>query len=281
MLLTVSQAWAVDYTYDKDENRARPHYVGEVRHFRGKAFRLSEGKRKLVAEGTQFYKDDALITEERSIAKLSLVDETILTVGPNSEIKFENFEFKSKTDRRIHSFIRGQLTGHVKNKAAAGDITVRTPNAVMGVRGTQFLVNHRSVKGLEISEYALLEGSVEVTDDKNKVHTLGKADKIVVVRDPKRGESGSQSSQLSAEELRSLESDHKDFGPEFRPFLPFFDPRNVDASSGLFVFLDPLRASSSAGTSAPSDQAKAEPKDSGSFDNLQKLNEQLKKNKRK
>ena len=276
LLLSLSSAWAVDYTLDKETGKARPHYIGEVRQFKGKVFRLSEKVRKQVAEGTQFYKDDSLVTEEKSIVKLVLVDDTVMTIGPNSEIKFEEFEFKSKTERRIHSFVRGQITGLVKNKAADGDLQVKTPNAVMGVRGTQFAVNHRMVNGLEISEFALLEGSVVVTDTKNKSFKLGRSDKIVIVRDPKREELGHEERVLDKAEMDYLESEDKSFGPEFSPFLPFFDPQNASQTSGLYVYLNPK--GSAAVNSSETPAVRAEPK--GSFDNLKKLNDQLKNKKR-
>ena len=266
----MSPAWAVDYTLDKETNKARPHYVGEVRHFRGRVFRLGEGKRVQVKEGTQFYKEDTLITEDKSIAKLNLVDETVMTIGPNSDIKFEEFEFKSKNDRRIHGFIRGQITGLVKNKAAEGDIQMRTPNAVMGVRGTRFLVNHRTVGGLQISEFALLSGSVVVTDDKNKTFEHTKADKIVVVRDPSRTETGHEQRKLDDSEQKYLESEDKSFGPEFSPFLPFFDPQNVTDNSGLFVYLNPKRNTLLKDAVTPIKETEGK----GSFGNLKKLKEQ-------
>lgn len=274
LILTITPAWAVDYTLDKASNKARPHYVGEVRQFRGKAFRLSEGKRKQIADGMQFYKSDLLQTEEKSIVRLQLVDDTVMTVGPNSEIKFEEFDFKSKSERRIHSFIRGQIAGQVKHKAAPGDIQIRTDNAIMGVRGTRFLANHRKVNGLEISEFALLSGSVVVTDDKNKQFELKQSDKIVLVRDPQKEELGQEQRKLSAEELQFLEAEDKNFGADFRPFLPFFDPSNISEDSALFVYLAP-RPKGVSPVETPAKQS-AE----GSFENLRKLNDQL-KNKRK
>lgn len=277
LLLVPSWLYAADYTFDKEENKAKPHFVGEVQHFRGEVYHLSNGKRKKVQEGTQFYKEDSLITEKRSIAKLILVDETVLTVGPNSELKFEEFEFKSKTDRRIHSYIRGQLTGLVKNKAANGDIMIKTPNAVMGVRGTQFLVNHRTVANLEISEFALLSGSVEVTDEAGKPYQLGKSDKIVIVRDPTKDHSYGELNQLSPEEMNFLNSEDKAMGPEFKPFLPFFDPKNADRSTGLFVYLNPDHKSKSDSKELSKSATKEKPTSS---ENLKKLNEQLKQKKR-
>lgn len=274
LLLIPGLLFAADYTFDKEENKAKPHFIGEVQHFRGDVFHLSNGKKKKVQEGTQFYKDDALVTEKRSIAKLILVDDTVLTVGPNSELKFEDFEFKNKTDRRIHSFIRGQITGHVKNKAAQGDINIKTPNAVMGIRGTQFLVNHRTVASLEISEFALLSGSVEVTDEAGKPYQLGKSDKIVIVRDPSKDHSLSELNKLSADEIKLLESEDKSFGPEFRPFMPFFDPKNATPGTGLFVYLNPDTHKTSLESSSKKMSKPA--KKSSSFENLKKLNEQLK-----
>ena len=77
--------------------------------------------------------------------------------------------------------------------------------------------------------------------------------------------------------MNFLNSEDKAFGPEFRPFLPFFDPKNAGPSTGLFVYLNPHHKSNSDSKEMIKAATKEKPTSS---ENLKKLNEQLKQKKR-
>lgn len=87
---------------------------------------------------------DSLKTGPMSSAGLIFDDDTVVALGPNSEMSIENFRFNpvnkelSFVTRMFHgtfSFITGQIA-----KLAPKNVVLETPDATLGVRGTKFVV---------------------------------------------------------------------------------------------------------------------------------------------
>ncbi|HXH75660.1 MAG TPA: FecR domain-containing protein [Bacteriovoracaceae bacterium] len=273
-LLIVVQAFGQDLAFDKATGQAVPKYVGQVKIMKGKVFKQKgQGKPERIEIGARFFKDETLITEEKSFAKLLVVDDTEMTIGPNTSLNFEEFKFVSKTDRQIvYSLTMGQLAAFIKNKAKQNDIVFKTKNAVMGVRGTQILMNHRMVKNIEISEFALESGSASVTDKiKQVTHDLTKDQRLIVLKDAVSNESITERNSLSPDEIKMLEGEDS--------FLPYFAPHDAQPGSTLYGFLQGETKSSDSDDFHKLD--KKETKPTGSFQNLKKLNEKLKEDRRK
>ncbi len=279
LLLVTGSLFAQDFTFDKEKGQAIPTYVGQLRLVRGSVYKKVKGELQAVKIGTRFSKSDTLVTEEKSFARIQVVDDTVITLGQNSELNFEEFKFTDKTNRQaVFNFIKGQLTGHVRNKAKEGDIQVRTKTAVMGIRGTQILVNHQTVKAREISEFALLSGSADVTDPQGSRSALAKADRLVVVTNPTTQASGSEKQKLSEALLKELEAEGLNEEKEFRPFMPYFDVKSLEKNSSLHALLVD-QADAKAEPSATPD---SKPTDKKHWkENLDKLNEHLKENQKK
>jgi hypothetical protein len=80
-------------------------------------------------------------------------------LGSNSQLKLEQYEINSMSERSIIiNLIKGLLRSKIINKNKKGFINVKTPFAVMGVRGTEF-INIVSENQVEL---VLLEGVVSV-----------------------------------------------------------------------------------------------------------------------
>ena len=47
----------------------------------------------------QFFEKDIIQTEEKSIIKIEMNDATIITLGTNSHFNFNNYNFKTKSER--------------------------------------------------------------------------------------------------------------------------------------------------------------------------------------
>jgi hypothetical protein len=272
---------ASDFEFDKSKGKALPKYVAEIKLFRGKVWKVTDGKQKEVQQGTRFFNNDTIITEDKSVVKLQVVDDTILNLGPKSELNFAEFKFTDKTDRHIvYNFIKGQLSGNVKNKANEGDLTVKTKSAIMGIRGTQILVNHQNINNLEVSEFALLSGSAQVTDDKKQKHDLSTAKKLTLVQDTKDQKSAVESKVLNEEELKYLNAIDKNDDKQFKPFMPYFEPSKVRKDSTLFSLVSGEKTNSTQDDNEDKDDKKDDnPK--GWKHNLEKLNEQLKEDRKK
>lgn len=264
---------AQDFTFNKSTGKSVPNFVGELKVFRGKVFKVTDGNKKPVQSGTRFFKNDTLITEDKSFAKVIIVDDTVMNISANSEVNFADFKFIAKDDRRIvYSFIKGQVRALVKNKAEDGDIVIKTKLAVMAVRGTEFFVNHQEDQKVEFSEFALLSGSIQVTDDQQQKHKLKTPDRMIVVKNPSTQKAANEIRSLSEEELASFKAD-KD------SFLPFFDPKNISIYSPLYpVVFAAKEATSTPGAQAPQIEAPQGENKKNWRNNLEKLNEQLRKN---
>lgn len=273
----VTSLFAQDFTFDKDKGKTIPNYVGEIKLFRGKVFKIVNGEKKEVQAGTRCFKDETLVTEDKSFAKVIMVDETIMSLGQNSKLNFAEFKFIDKKNRHIvYSLVEGQLSGHVKNKAQDGDVVVKTRVATMGIRGTEILVNHRTLNGKELSQFALLSGAADVTDLKNEKHPLTKAKKIALVHDFEKDKGASAQAEMTPAEFQELSATDKDEEKDFKPFLPYIDTDNISKESPLYATLH-----DSESVSQPDEnheQEVPEDKKQGSFNNLKRLNDKLKEN---
>lgn len=256
-----------DYAFDKESGQAVPSFIGQLKIIKGEVYKLKQGKRVEVKTGTRFLKGETLVTGPLSFAQILIVDDSILNLSAKSELKFSDFKFIDKTDRKIvYSFIRGQIRGIVKNKAKDGDLIIKTKLAAMSIRGTELFVNHEQVNQLEVSEFALLSGNVLITDNNSLNTELNKSESLVVVNNPLTSKSANEKRTLTSKELSEIAQENE--------FLIFFNPKDLVASSPLYaLFNDP------SGIAVPSEAA--HPTENNSHkknwrNNLKKLNEKLK-----
>jgi hypothetical protein len=118
--------------------------VGQVKTARGKAELLRGAERLAAKPGDPVQAKDVIETGPDGAIGVTLIDNTVLSAGPNSQIALEEYSFNS-------SNFAGAMTADVRKGSLAvvtGDIArtspeamkVRTPTAILGVRGTQFAV---------------------------------------------------------------------------------------------------------------------------------------------
>jgi len=258
--------FAQDFTFDKETNSAIPKHISELKEFKGKVFKNSGGKITDAEIGTRFAKTDIIVIKERSFAKLVLVDDSTMTVGASSELKFSEIKFIDKKNRSmIFDFIKGQVRATVKNKAKDNDIQFRTKVAVMGIRGTEILANHRTVNGLDLTEFALLSGKALVTQGTDFKTDLNKHEHLLLIDDVANAKVDHQKSTLSEEIIKKFEAEDA--------FLPFSEYRAMADVANKEV--ENAKNNSAAGADADGKNKK------NWRENLKKLNEELKKNQKK
>ncbi|HXH74762.1 MAG TPA: FecR family protein [Bacteriovoracaceae bacterium] len=140
--------------------------VAVVKLLRGDVDVLTLGKTaKLKAE--QWVEEGAVVkTSDKSFVKLVFIDKSQMNVGPNSEMKIENFSGK---DSGVIELVKGKIRSQVtkdylqmddKNKSK---LFIKTANAVMGVRGTDFMISSNG----KTSAVVLFEGEVVFNQLKN------------------------------------------------------------------------------------------------------------------
>lgn len=143
LLLTSSLAWAQSK-------------VAQVKMLRGEAS---------IKDGAKLTQDQwvssgvVIVTQEKSFVRLMFIDKSQMNIGPNSEMKIEQF---GGGDAGVIDLVKGKIRSQVskdylqqKDKDKS-KIFIKTPNAVMGIRGTDFLI---STNGVNTSA-VLFEGEV-------------------------------------------------------------------------------------------------------------------------
>lgn len=93
-----------------------------------------------VESGEKIYLGDAITSGRDSGMQIMLLDETVFSIGPNSEIAIDEFVYDPATDsgKVTASVAKGVfrfITGKIARKRPE-DMTVRLPTATIGIRGT-------------------------------------------------------------------------------------------------------------------------------------------------
>jgi hypothetical protein len=122
----------VAYTIEKP-------FVGVISAAVGEIYNQNNKKLK---NGDKIYFGDSIIVKDKSNSQILLLDETVMSVGSNSEIKIDEFIYDPKTkDGKILSQIKSGsmkvLTGGVSEKNPA-NLEIKVPAGTIGTRGTEF-----------------------------------------------------------------------------------------------------------------------------------------------
>jgi hypothetical protein len=129
----------------------------------------------------EIYESDLIETDIRSFVKLKMVDETNIMLGPKSKFDIEEYSVVNKNEKNITiSLIKGFLHTHFREKVKKGKAIIKTRNASMGVRGTEFITEFDGSK----TRVFLFHGLVSVTSiDKKNDDYLIKPNELVEIDD--------------------------------------------------------------------------------------------------
>ena len=118
--------------------------IGLVKVTKG-AVQIQRGGEKLpVKVGTGLQTSDVVITGPDGSAGITFTDNSLVSVGPNSVFAIDKYRFDTTT----HA---GEFEGNLRQgrlaavsgkmvKQSPESMKIRTPSAIMGVRGTEFVV---------------------------------------------------------------------------------------------------------------------------------------------
>ena len=122
---------------------AQEDSTGMVVASRGEVIALSNGGSRELKQGDFIYVNDEIITSNRSFAVLQFEDGAKVTVRPDSTLIIETYLYNGDgNDEATLSLVEGGLrviTGAMA-KSNPENYKVKTPVALMGVRGTEFSV---------------------------------------------------------------------------------------------------------------------------------------------
>jgi len=118
--------------------------IGLVKVVTG-SVQIERGAAKMPAKvGTGLQTSDVVITGADGSAGITFTDNSLVSVGPNSVFAIDKYQFDTTT----HA---GEFEGNLKQgrlaavsgkmvKQSPESMKIRTPSAIMGVRGTEFVV---------------------------------------------------------------------------------------------------------------------------------------------
>jgi hypothetical protein len=118
--------------------------IARIKQNSGTASVVRGAQQLKPSPGFQLLAGDKLVTGKDGRMSLTFVDNTRFAVGPNSNISVSQFQYDRT--RQSGSFVtqvdRGSLAV-VSGKIAKSNrdaMKVRTPNTLLGVRGTKFII---------------------------------------------------------------------------------------------------------------------------------------------
>lgn len=119
--------------------------AGLVKRSQGQVTLLRAGQRMTVQPGLAVQVGDSLRTGADGAVGITLSDDSLLTAGPNSELVISAYAFDPTTQdgKLLASLWRGTLSmvsGLIARKAPE-QVKVETRTVVLGVRGTEFIVD--------------------------------------------------------------------------------------------------------------------------------------------
>ena len=118
--------------------------IGMIKVAKG-TVEIQRGASKVPAQvGAGLQTSDVVITGADGSAGITFTDNSLVSVGPNSVFAIDKYSFDSTT----HA---GEFEGNLKQgrlaavsgkmvKQSPESMRIRTPSAIMGVRGTEFVV---------------------------------------------------------------------------------------------------------------------------------------------
>ncbi len=121
--------------------------IGQVKVVKGDVSIERDRQSAPATAGTRLQTSDILKTGADGSVGVTMSDNSLLSAGPNSILSFDRYEFDSTTNQGKFdaSLKRGSLSvvsGRIA-KQSPDAMTVRTPAAILGVRGTEFAVSAR------------------------------------------------------------------------------------------------------------------------------------------
>ena len=124
--------------------RADNAQVAQIKTVSGQAEIVRNGSRSPAKIGDPVFEKDRIETGADGSIGITFIDNTVMSSGPNSEIVLEDYKFNSSNfkgsmttnvNRGTISMISGDIA-----RSTPGAMKVKTPTAILAVRGTRFVI---------------------------------------------------------------------------------------------------------------------------------------------
>jgi hypothetical protein len=118
--------------------------VGNVKMLKGKASIIRNRSVLEAKEGSDLFQDDSLKTASESSLSIVFKDDTLISIGPNSELAINEFHFSPAEGKLsiVTRLLRGTsaYVSGIIGKLSPQSVRFETPVANIGIRGTKFAV---------------------------------------------------------------------------------------------------------------------------------------------
>jgi len=138
--------------------------IGTVSRIQGEASGTRNGATRALAPNSAVFLNETVATGETARLEVTFTDNTRLTLGEKAKLTLDNYVYDSATGRGTikfgllgaFRFVSGQVS-----KLASAEVSVTTPVAIVGIRGTEFWGG--PIDGQALGVF-LIEGSVSVSN---------------------------------------------------------------------------------------------------------------------
>ncbi len=117
--------------------------IGQIKVSKGQVSVERNGATLPGEVGTRLQSADVLKTGPDGSVGITMSDNSVLSAGPNSVLSLDRYEFdgtdKGKFDAQLKKGSLSVISGRIA-KQSPDAMTIRTPSAILGVRGTEFVV---------------------------------------------------------------------------------------------------------------------------------------------
>lgn len=125
--------------------RAQAAEIGRIKTVKGQVSVLRAGQTLAATPGLPLLAGDELRVGADGAIGMTMTDNSLISAGPNSTLSLDRYAFDATTHQgRFDSSLRQGTLAVISGKIAKQSpeaMTVRTPAAILGVRGTEFVVS--------------------------------------------------------------------------------------------------------------------------------------------
>jgi hypothetical protein len=118
--------------------------IGQIKVSNGEVTVERKGESRPGTVGTRLESSDVVRTGAAGSVGITMVDNSLLSAGPNSILSLDRFEFdptsnQGRFDAQLQKGSLAVISGRIAKQSPEA-MTVRTPSTILGVRGTEFAV---------------------------------------------------------------------------------------------------------------------------------------------
>ena len=145
---------------------------------------VSNQKNEKLYNGSKIFYGDTIFVKSKSNAQILFLDETVMTVGEDTELTIDDFVYDPKTNNGnfvtdIKSGIVKTISGKISEKNP-DNLEIKMPNGSLGVRGTEFIVSLNDEKESTVlllgpgpnNTLGMVPGNIKLTDGINTTEII-------------------------------------------------------------------------------------------------------------